>query len=119
MVNKRIQQQLDWIEGRAKAVIDTEEAFEKQSQVTEEMAEKLQTLRGKASARGPRKTKKKPERAYRATFIVDIELVRKVKFIAISDTRLLREVIADALGAYVSKWEEEHHRIRLPKAKRG
>lgn len=116
MVNKRIQQQLDWIEGRAKAVIDTEEAFEKESQVTEEMAEKLQALRGKASARKPRA--KKPERSYRATFIVDIELVRKVKFIAISDTRLLREVIADALGAYVSKWEEEHHRIRLPKAKR-
>lgn len=116
MTNKRIQQQLDWINGTAKAVVDTEETF---SQVTDEMKEALEGLRGRASAGKPRtKKRKKPERAYRATFIVDIELVRKVKYIAIHDTRLLREVIADALQEYVSKWEDAHHRINLPKAKR-
>ena len=107
-----------WIEGKAKAVVDAEEAFV--SEVTEEMKEALADLRGKASAKKPRAARKKVKvgKEYRATFIVDIDIVRKVKYIAIADTRLLKEVIADALTAYIAKWERKNYPIRLPKVKR-
>ena len=53
----------------------------------------------------------------RATFIVDNDLIRKVKYISLADARLLKNVIGEALSAYVSKWEAENETIRLPKKK--
>lgn len=53
----------------------------------------------------------------RATFIVDADLLRKVKYISLVEGLLLKDVIAEALNAYVNKWEEVNRKIRLPKVK--
>lgn len=61
----------------------------------------------------PKKDETKKE--IRATFIVDPELVRKVKYISLMGDRLQKEVINDALTEYISKWETEHGKIKMPK----
>ncbi len=62
------------------------------------------------------KNAKKPQEI-RATFIVDPDLVRKVKYISLVEGILLKDVINEALNNYVDGWEENNKKIRLPKAK--
>ena len=62
------------------------------------------------------KSAKKPQEI-RATFIVDPDLVRKVKYISLVEGILLKDVISQALNNYVDAWEEKNKKIRLPKAK--
>lgn len=64
----------------------------------------------------PVKSAKKPQEI-RATFIVDPDLVRKVKYISLVEGILLKDVISEALNNYVDAWEEKNKKIRLPKAK--
>lgn len=54
----------------------------------------------------------------RATFIVNKELLRKVKYISVMETTLLKDIIGEAISAYVEQWENENGTINLPKAKR-
>ena len=54
----------------------------------------------------------------RATFIVDADLLRKVKYISLVEGELLKNVISEALNAYINKWETNNHRIKLPKRDR-
>jgi len=53
----------------------------------------------------------------RATFIVDPEVVRKVKYISLVEGNLLKEVIDEALIAYIASWEAVNGRIPLPRKK--
>ena len=53
----------------------------------------------------------------RATFIVDPDLVRKVKYISLVEGILLKDVISEALNSYVDAWEENNRKIKLPKKK--
>lgn len=86
--------------------------------ITPEMEEALNAVRKKKVGR-PKKNAI-PTGATnegRATFIVDNDLIRKVKYISLADAKLLKDVIKEALSGYVSKWEEENGTIRLPKKK--
>ena len=68
----------------------------------------------------PRKAKqsKVPEaQEIRATFIVDPDLLQKVKYISLVEGVLLKDVISEALNNYVDKWETDNRKIRLPKRK--
>lgn len=67
------------------------------SEVTDEMKEKLESKRRQNVGR-PKKGKavSKPKEI-RATFIVDPELVRKVKYISIVEGTLLKDVVSAAL----------------------
>lgn len=51
----------------------------------------------------------------RATFIVSAELLRKIKYISLMDDRLQSDVVGEALSLYVSKWELDNGKIKLPK----
>ena len=42
------------------------------------------------------------------------EIVRKVKYISLMDSKLLKDVIAEALTSYIEKWEDENGKINLP-----
>ena len=53
----------------------------------------------------------------RATFIVDADLIRKVKYISLAESSLLKDVISSALQSYVDAWEAENGKIKLPKKK--
>ncbi|EJW91794.1 hypothetical protein EVA_20099, partial [gut metagenome] len=67
------------------------------------------TRKGESAKSG----KKTPE--IRVTFIVDPDLIRKVKFISLVDGMLLKDILSQALNNYVDAWEEKNKKIRLPK----
>lgn len=90
------------------------------AEATAKMKSKLEAKRKENVGRpkkgdGPKSTKKPME--IRATFIVDPDLLRKVKYISLVEGALLKDVIAEALNNYVDAWEEKNKKIRLPKAK--
>lgn len=87
---------------------------------TEKMKSKLEAKCrenvGRPKKGEPAKSSKKPQEI-RATFIVDPDLVRKVKYISLVEGILLKDVISEALNNYVDVWEVKNKKIRLPKAK--
>lgn len=58
-----------------------------------------------------------PPNEIRATFIVAPEIVRNLKYIALVESKLFKEVIADALYSYLNEWEKKNGRIKLPNTK--
>ena len=99
-------------------VIPKQEATE--TAATEQMKSKLDAKRrenvGRPKKGETAKSARKPQEI-RATFIVDPDLVRKVKYISLVEGILLKDVISEALNNYVDIWEEKNKKIRLPKAK--
>ena len=87
---------------------------------TEQMKSKLDAKRrenvGRSKKGETAKSAKKPHEI-RATFIVNPDLLRKVKYISLVEGILLKDVISEALNNYVDIWEEKNKKIRLPKAK--
>ncbi len=68
------------------------------------------------STPGPGRPKKSSiENETRATFVVSADLLRKMKYISLMEDKLQQEVLNEALSSYVSKWEEENHKIKMPK----
>lgn len=67
----------------------------------------------------PRKDARKPQEEglrfgdTRATFILKKVLVQKLKYIALMDTRTMKEMLGEVLGAYVEQWEKENGVINL------
>ncbi len=89
-----------------------------ETETTEKMKSKLEAKRRENVARPKKgeiaKSTKKPQEI-RATFIVDPDLLQKVKFICLVEGALLKEVISEALINYVYKWETYNRKIRLTK----
>lgn len=89
-------------------------------EATDKMKSKLEAKRrenvGRPKKGETAKSTKKPQEI-RATFIVDPDLLRKVKYISLVEGILLKDVISEALNNYVDVWEEKNKKIRLPKAK--
>ena len=87
---------------------------------TEQMKSKLEAKRrenvGRPKKGETAKNSKKPQEI-RATFIVDPDLLRKVKYISLVEGILLKDVISEALNSYVDAWEENNRKIKLPKKK--
>ena len=87
---------------------------------TEQMKSKLEAKRrenvGRPKKGETAKSTKKPQEI-RATFIVDPDLLQKVKYISLVEGALLKDVISEALNNYVDKWETDNRKIRLPKRK--
>ena len=87
---------------------------------TEQMKSKLEAKRrenvGRPKKGEAAKSAKRPQEI-RATFIVDPDLVRKVKYISLVEGILLKDVISEALNSYVDAWEENNRKIKLPKKK--
>ena len=86
----------------------------------EQMKTKLEAKRrenvGRPKKGETAKSAKKPQEI-RATFIVNPDLLRKVKYISLVEGILLKDVISEALNNYVDAWEEKNKKIRLPKTK--
>ncbi len=65
----------------------------------------------------PRKSDTEKIEEIRATFIANAEQMRQVKYISLVEGKLLKDVLADAIRFYVSAWESENGKIKLPKSK--
>ena len=89
-------------------------------EATDKMKSKLEAKRrenvGRPKKGETAKSGKKPHEI-RATFIVDPDLLQKVKYISLVEGALLKDVISEALNNYVDKWETDNRKIRLPKRK--
>lgn len=101
-----------------KPVQEAETSHELQSLETEEkMKSRLDAKRRENVGRPKKGETTKKTKEIRATFIVDPDLVRKVKYISLVDGLLLKDVISEALAAYIDSWEVRNKKIRLPKKK--
>lgn len=82
--------------------------------IDSDLEEKLNQVR-RAKVGRPRKydEAERRERENRATFIVSKELVRKVKYISLKDSRLVKDIVADALSEYITEWETKNGVINL------
>lgn len=87
------------------------------SEVTEEMKANLEAKRKRNVGRPRKGETASKSNEVRATFIVDSELVRKIKYISLVEGNLLKDVINSALNDYVESWEYNNGKIRLPKKK--
>ena len=87
------------------------------SEVTEEMKESLEAKRYSNVGRPKKGMTSTKKEETRATFIVDPELIRKLKYISLVESSLLKDVISEALINYINVWEAENGKIRLPKKK--
>ena len=87
---------------------------------TEKVKSKLEAKRrenvGRPKKGEPVKSAKKPQEI-RATFIVNPDLLRKVKYISLVEGILLKDIISEALNNYVDAWEENNRKIKLPRKK--
>lgn len=82
--------------------------------ISPEMEEKLNEAR--LSKRGRPKGRKNgsPNRQNRATFIVDKEVTRKLKYISLMETRTYTAIVSEALQEYIVRWEKNNGVINLP-----
>ena len=91
-----------------------------ETETTDKMKSRLEAKRRENVGRPKKgeiaKSAKKPHEI-RATFIVDPDLLQKVKYISLVEGALLKDVISEALNNYVDKWETDNRKIRLPKRK--
>lgn len=90
---------------------------ELESIVTDEMKENLEAKRRRNVGRPRKGESGNKSNDVRATFIVDPEIVRKLKYVSLAEGLLLKDVIAEALNAYLDSWEAENGNIKLPKIK--
>lgn len=87
------------------------------TEVTEEMKANLEVNRRRNVGRPRKGESGSKTNEVRATFIVDPELIRKVKYISLVEGSLLKDVISEALTTYIGAWEAENGKIRLPPKK--
>lgn len=66
----------------------------------------------KRNAGRPKNENSKEE--VRATFVVEKELLRKIKFIAVADDCMLKDIINKAIRQFTTQWEFERGEINLP-----
>ena len=82
--------------------------------ISPELEEKLNEAR--LSKRGRPKGRKNgnANRQNRATFIVDKDITRQLKYIALMETRTYKEIVGEALQEYINRWEKKNGKINLP-----
>lgn len=91
---------------------------ESDADVTDGKKTALQKKRSENAGRPTKDTRPSMEQGTkagetRATFIIQKQLLRKLKFISLMDTRLLKDIISESLTATVEEWEKENGKIKL------
>ena len=84
---------------------------------TEQIKSKLEAKRRENVGRPKKSESAKKPQEIRATFIVDPDLLRKVKYISLVEDILMKDVIFEALNNYVDAREAYNRKIKLPPIK--
>lgn len=50
----------------------------------------------------------------RTSFVAEKDLIRKLKFISVASDKLLQDIISQSFKNFISQWEAEHGKIKLP-----
>ena len=86
--------------------------------ISPEMEEQLNEVRrAKVGRPKGRKNGNPNPRGDRATFVVDKAITRKLKYIALMETKLYKDVVSEALSSFIERWESENGTINLPNTK--
>lgn len=86
--------------------------------ISSEMEEQLNLIRKKKVGRpSGRKNGNPKPKENRATFIVDRDITRKLKYIALMETKLYKDIVSEALNKYIEQWEKKNGVINLPNTK--
>lgn len=86
--------------------------------ISPEMEEQLNEVRrAKVGRPKGRKNGNPNPRGDRATFVVDKAITRKLKYIALMETKLYKDVVSEALSSFIERWESENGTINLPSTK--
>lgn len=86
--------------------------------ISSEMEEQLNLIRKKKVGRpSGRKNGNPKPKENRATFIVDRDITRKLKYIALMETKLYKNIVSEALNKYIEQWEKKNGVINLPNTK--
>lgn len=93
---------------------DLDHARAEALQITPEMEEQLNARRRERTGRPKGTGRKDKPVETRATFVVNPVYVRKLKYIALAEQRLHKEIVAEALDRYISEWERQNGIIKLP-----
>lgn len=121
MPKKNLTSLMNGIMGDSKPIVPEVSSEERQevpvSEVTEEMKDNLEAKRRQNVGRPRKGETGSKANEVRATFIVDPEVVRKLKYVSLAEGSLLKDVIAEALNSFLDTWEAENGKIRLPKLK--
>lgn len=80
--------------------------------ISPELVEKLNAVRRAKVGRPKGSTTAKP-REHRATFIIHEDIIYKLKYISLMDSRLLKDVVSEALLAAIENWESENGEITV------
>lgn len=83
--------------------------------ISPEMEAKLNEVRLSKMGRPKGRGNGNPNRENRATFIVDRDVTRKLKYIALMETQTYKTIVSEALQSYIDKWEKKNGVINLPK----
>lgn len=91
--------------------------------VPQDSIPETETVLEDKSVKNPKKSPGRPKKddiqsasETRATFIVKSETLRKLKYISLVESRMIKDTLSDALDYYISKWESDHCPISLPNA---
>lgn len=121
MAKKNLASLMNGIMGDSKPVVPEVSSDERQevpvSEVTDEMKDSLEAKRRQKVGRPRKGESGSKTNEVRATFIVDPEVVRKLKYISLVESNLLKDVISEALTSFIESWESENGKIRLPNKK--
>lgn len=90
--------------------------------LSSDLVEALNQERRKNAGRKPKSDLRSPKEYgcqvgdTRATFILKKELVTKLKYISVVETRTLKSMLSEILGNFVAEWERENGTINLKKS---
>lgn len=86
--------------------------------ISPKMEEQLNEVRrAKVGRPKGRKNGNPNPRGDRATFVVDKAITRKLKYIALMETKLYKDIVSEALTSFIERWENDNGAINLPNAK--
>lgn len=86
--------------------------------ISSEMEEQLNLIRkNKVGRPSGRKNGNPKPRENRATFIVERDTIRKLKYIALMETKLYKDIVSEALNKFIEQWEKKNGVINLPNTK--
>lgn len=121
MAKKNLASLMNGIMGDSKPIVSEVPSEDPQevpvSEVTDEMKNTLEAKRRQKVGRPRKDENGSKTNEVRATFIVDPEVVRKLKYISLVESNLLKDVISEALTSFIESWESENGKIKLPKIK--
>lgn len=96
----------------------THETSVEETIIVEESSKQAEKTAPKSEKKGPGRPKKAvtgEEDSAKGTFVADRQIIRKLKFIALVEDCLLKDVIDEAFKTYIEKWEKKNGEIPKPK----